>query len=120
MNYRDSEASSYDGPSDSPMRVPDKEELARAAKMRHQSSDRGPIEAVLDRCDEATTSLAELAENLHHRLAPILGPDRPDPALGEVRAEGDSSPLAERLGRLADRLDDARSVLLRATRRIEL
>jgi len=116
MSYGDSEASTYDGP----MRDPDERE-ARAAKMaRRDSSGGGPVEAALDRCDEAATSLAEVAENLHHRLGPILGPDRPEPSLGEVRAEGDSSPLAERLDRLAGRLDDARSVLLRTTRRIEL
>jgi hypothetical protein len=100
---------------------PPERELARAAKLaRGDQSDRGPIEVALDRCDEAATSLAEVAENLHHRLAPILGPARPEPALGEVRPEGDSSPLVDRLDRLAGRIDDARSVLLHTTRRIEL
>lgn len=119
MSYGEGDAAREDYSTEAAM--PTDRELARAAKMaRRDSSDRGPIEAALDRCDEAATSLAEVSENLHHRLAPILGPERPEPALGEVRAEGDSSPLVERLGRLADRLDDARSVLLRATRRIEL
>lgn len=113
-----------DGPAEAPMTElseSTERELARAAKMaRRDSSDRGPIEQALDRCDEAASSVLEVAENLHHRLGPILGPERPEPALGEVRAEGDSSPLVNRLSMLADRMDDARSVLLRTTRRIEL
>lgn len=117
--YGDEMAAEAAGPD--PARYETEERLARAAKLaRRDSSDRGPIEAALDRCDEAAASLAEVSENLAHRLAPILGPDRPEPALGEVRSEGDSSPLVERLERLASRLDDARGVLLRATCRIEL
>ncbi len=119
MSYGD-EGTTYaeGGPIDPPMRA--ERELARAAKEARRGADRGPIESALDRCDEAAASLAEVAENLHHRLSPILGPERPEPALGEVRAEGDSSPLVDRLDRLHGRLEDARSVLLRATRRIEL
>lgn len=103
------------------MAPPMERELARAAKQaRRDQSDRGPIESALDRCDEAASSLSEIAENLRHRLGPILGPERPEPALGEVRSAEDSSPLVDRLDRLASRMDDARHVLLNATRRIEL
>lgn len=122
MSYGSDELAREDYSTEAAMAPPREErELARAAKQaRRDSSDRGPIETALDRCDEAAASLAEVAENLLHRLSPILGPERPEPALGEVRAEGDSSPVASRLDSLRDRMDDARAVLLRVTRRIEL
>lgn len=124
MSYGDSEASTYDGPSEGPMRDPDDRELARAANAklsrRESPGGRAPIEAALDRCDEVASRVMEHAESLHHRLSPILGPDRPEPALGEVRSSEDSSALANRLDQLAERLDEAVRSLVRTSRRIEL
>jgi hypothetical protein len=95
-------------------------ELARAAKMARREDNRAPVDRALERCDEAATRVLELAENLHQRLGPVLGPERPEPAMGEVRSGDDYSPLAGRLESLADRLTDAAGQLLRTTRRIEL
>jgi hypothetical protein len=92
----------------------------RAAKLARRGEGMPPVERALSRCDEQAGRVLELAENLHNRLGPVLGPDRPEPAMGEVRQEEDYSPLAGRLESLADRLEVAVSQLLRTTRRIEL
>lgn len=110
---------------ESPMRDPDEGDglTAReaAAKLARVRDGQPPVERALGRCQDAATRLAELTESLHNRLGPVLGPERPEPAMGEVRApDEDYSPLAGRLEGLADDLEHVVSQVLRTTRRIEL
>jgi hypothetical protein len=104
----------YDGPAMS--------ERERELRIKKARRDEGtpPVERAFGRCQDAATRLSELAENLHARLGPVLGPDRPEPAMGEVRQEEDYSPLTGRLEGLADGLEAVVAQLLRTTRRIEL
>lgn len=110
---------------ENPMRDPDegdgpigRERELRAAK--RAADGQPPVERALGRCQDAATRLSELTENLHNRLGPVLGPERPEPAMGEVRSGDDFSPLAGRLEALADHLEGVVSQVLRTTRRIEL
>lgn len=82
--------------------------------------DRPPVETALDRADEAAARIAELTEEVFRRFAPVLGPDRPEPAMGEVRQSGDTSALAERLADLGTRLGGSADALARLLRRCEL
>jgi hypothetical protein len=96
--------------------------LDREARMARAAREDGrpPVERALERCDEMATRVLEHAENLSHRLAAVLGPERPEPAMGTVRAEEDYAPLTGRLEGLADRLEEAAALIGRTTRRIEL
>jgi hypothetical protein len=123
VSYRDSHGIDASDPEDPRMPELRERELSRAAAMKRSSREPDglpPVERALSRCDEQATRLLELTESLHHRLGAVLGPDRPEPAMGEVRSGDDYSPLAGRLEALADRLQDAAAQLGRTTRRIEL
>lgn len=98
------------------------EELASAVAMKRArvDQDRPPIEAALDAADTAAASIAELIEEVFRRVGPVLGPDRPEPAMGEVRQSGDTSVLAERLTDLGARLGGSADALRRLLRRVEL
>ncbi len=113
MSYGDSEASTYEGP----MRDGDEREM-KAAKLRDR--DRAPVERELDRTAEAISTLDEAIGELHRRLEPILGPERPEPALGEVRQHEDLSPVANRLMEDGDRILNLNRAIRSILRRIEL
>jgi hypothetical protein len=88
---------------------------------RDQDPDgRGPVERALDGADEVAARIGELVEETFRRLGPILGPERPEPAMEEVRADGDVSPLADRLDGLTRRLGGSAEALARLLRRVEL
>lgn len=93
--------------------------LDREVKLRH-NADRAPVERELDRFREGLSDLDELIGELARRLAVVLGPERPEPALGEVRQSEDLSPLANRLQEDADRLGLECRALRSILRRIEL
>lgn len=100
---------------------PDRLHDREAKSLRSRQVDgRPPVERALERCDEAVTRALELAEGLHSRLGPVLGPERPEAELGEVRGDSDLSPLAGRLEALADHISAVAAQLSRTTRRIEL
>lgn len=116
MSYGESDAAWEDYSTEAA--APSEREMRRA-KLRAEDG-RAPVERALERCNEQAARVLEMAENLHHRLGPILGPDRPEPAMGEVRNGDDYSPLASQLEVLVDRLADAVATLGRTTRRVEL
>lgn len=92
----------------------DRDSLNRAAK------GEPPIERELDRADKAARLLDDALTRLNGRLTPVLGPERPEPALGEVRQSDDASQLTNRLAELADRLEHLGALADRTYRRIEL
>lgn len=87
---------------------------------RRTDRDQPPVASALDRLTKLTSALEVAAAELGERISPVLGPSRPEPAMGEVRADSDSSELAARLHSLADAAENTLHRLGSYSRRVEL
>jgi hypothetical protein len=95
--------------------------LSDRERMR-RDRDRGHgIERGFDALEKAAQHLGEQVDRAREHLGPILTPERPSPALGEVRTEpDDASPAADRLASLAYRVGSQADALRRVLDRIDL
>lgn len=103
---------------DGPTRADARASLEREA--RRAKDSRAPVERELDRIQEAVSETDTIIGELGRRLSAVLGPERPEPALGEVRQTEDLSPLTGRMMEEADRLVTLNGALRSLLRRIEL